>query len=373
MSFLYCKPTVFVIGNDYEILINLSSFGICYLKVGDSFYYEKNSGVLPSERKVLKIRVPQSALDKEEKYSIIFRERIVRGSYVTEFKPTEIIEFAFKPLKKVDNINIYHVADVHGNYDLAVNTASYFEKETDLFIVNGDIAEFQSIDGYLELSNFLGDISGGKIPVILTRGNHDVKGALPELYETFFPCPDFNAFYEFNVGVLTGVALDLGEDKVDSDIEYDRSLDTPVEYLGKNRFHEYRERELEFLRSVSKKDGKICFAVSHINPFMTTKVRGNKWDIERELYGKWCAELERIGVKFMLTAHYHQAFIMNTGDERSLHYHSYPAIVGSARIPDEKVPELFIGTALTLFKDGKVLVKFTDQNHSIKNSYEFNI
>ncbi len=31
---------------------------------------------------------------------------------------------------------------------------------------------------------------------------------------------------------------------------------------------------------------------------MTTRVAGNKWDIECELYGKWCSKLERISVKF---------------------------------------------------------------------------
>ncbi len=373
MSFLYCKPTVFVVGSDYEILINLNSFGLCYIKVGNDFYYEPNAGVLPSERKVLKVKVPQSVLDSVESYSVIFRERIVRGSYVSEFKPVEIATFSFKALKKTDKINIYHLADVHGNYDLALKTSSYFQDDVDLFVVNGDIAEFQAVEGYLELSKFLSDIAGGKIPVILARGNHDVKGALPELYPTYFPCPNFNAFYDFSIGNLTGVVLDLGEDKVDTDVEYDRSQDTPIGYLGKNRFHVYREKELEFLKGIDKKEGKIPFVISHINPFMTTKVAGNKWDIERELYGKWCKELERIGVKFMLTAHYHVAFIIESGDERSLHYHSYPAIVGSARIPDEKTPDSFLGTALTLYKDGKAVVKFTDQNHGVSNIYEFKL
>ena len=371
MSFLYCKPTVFVIGNDYEILINLKEFGLCYIRVGGEFFYEPNSGVLPSERKVLKIRVPQGKLDSERSYSIIYREKIVRSSYVTEFKPTEILSFDFKPLNKQEDINIYHVADVHCNYDIAVKTASYFGNDVNLFVVNGDIAEFQSLDGYLELSKFLSDIAGGKIPVIMARGNHDARGTLPELYPTFFPCPNFNAYYDFNLGALTGVVLDLGEDKVDTDIEYDRTPNTPIEFLGKNRFHAYRERELEFLRSIPKCEDKICFVISHINPFMTTSVIGNKFDIENELYGKWCVELERIGVKFMLTAHYHKAFILESGDNRSMHSHSYPAIVGSARLPDDGIPQHILGTALTVSKAG-VKIKFTDETHKVYEEYEYN-
>ena len=62
-EFLTCTPTVFAIGKEYEIVISLKTFGLCFLKVGDTLYYEENSGVLPSERTVAKIRVPQSALD----------------------------------------------------------------------------------------------------------------------------------------------------------------------------------------------------------------------------------------------------------------------------------------------------------------------
>ena len=50
LDFLYCTPTVFVIGKEYEILINLNEFGLCFVKIGDTLYYEDNSGVLPSER-----------------------------------------------------------------------------------------------------------------------------------------------------------------------------------------------------------------------------------------------------------------------------------------------------------------------------------
>ena len=63
MSFLRCTPSVFVIGREYEILVNLQSFGLCFVKVGKNIYHETCSGVLPSERLVAKVRVPQKALD----------------------------------------------------------------------------------------------------------------------------------------------------------------------------------------------------------------------------------------------------------------------------------------------------------------------
>ena len=85
-SFLYCKPSVFVIGNEYEILVNLNAFGLCFIKVGDTVYYEENSGVLPSERTIVKIRVPQSELDKAKSYEERARKvrLAVRARYVHE-------------------------------------------------------------------------------------------------------------------------------------------------------------------------------------------------------------------------------------------------------------------------------------------------
>ena len=100
MSFLYCKPSVFVIGREYEILLNLNSYGLCFIKVGDEIYYEENTGVLPSERTVVKIRVPESELDKAKEYTVIYRATEDRKSYFSTFKPIKTETYAFKPLEK---------------------------------------------------------------------------------------------------------------------------------------------------------------------------------------------------------------------------------------------------------------------------------
>ena len=104
MSFLYCTPTVFVIGQEYEILLNLKTNGVCFVEIGDAVYHEENSGVLPSERTVVKIRVPQSVLDQAKEYSVIFRETEDRKCYFSTFKEYREEKFGFKPLEKQENI-----------------------------------------------------------------------------------------------------------------------------------------------------------------------------------------------------------------------------------------------------------------------------
>ena len=88
-DFLYCTPTVFAIGNDYEILVNLNNFGLCFIKVGDTLYYEENSGVLPSERTIVKIRVPQSELDLAKEYEIIFRQTNDYSFFIIHFSQAD--------------------------------------------------------------------------------------------------------------------------------------------------------------------------------------------------------------------------------------------------------------------------------------------
>ena len=364
MSFLYCQPSVFVIGQEYEILLNVREYGICFVEIGEQIFYEENTGTLPSERKVIKIRVPQATLDKAKEYSVIFRQTEDRKSYFSTFKPVQAQTFKFKPLEKENDIHVYHIADVHYRFEEAKKMASFFGDDTDLFVVNGDIGEVETEENFLEVCAFTGEISQGKIPMIFVRGNHDTRGRLSELYPKYFPVDGKKTYFTFEIGCLNGVVLDCGEDKEDARTEYDSSENTPIKYLGVNRFHSYRERELAFLQETKlETENKIPFAISHVCPIKTTHQAGGIFDIERELYSQWNRELERMDIRFMLCGHFHQAFILTQGDERNLIDHTYPVVVGSACLEEE-----LWGTAITLNKD-KMTVCFTNTMHEVVESH----
>ena len=364
MSFLYCKPSVFVIGQEYEILLNVKEYGICFVEIGEQIFYEENTGTLPSERKVVKIRIPQAVLDKAKEYSVIFRETEDRKSYFSTFKPFKAQTFAFKPLEKEKDIHIYHIADVHYRFEEAKKVASFFGDDTDLFVVNGDIGEAETEENFLEVCAFVGEISKGVIPVIFVRGNHDTRGRLAELYPKYFPVKNQKTYFSFEVGCLNGIAIDCGEDKSDLNEEYDASTDVPQKYRGINRFHAYRQEQLAFLKNtVLETKNKIPFVISHICPAKSTCHPNGIFDIERECYIQWNKELERIGVAFMLCGHFHKAFILTQGDERNLIDHSYPVVVGSAHVEEE-----LWGAAITLNRD-KMKVCFTNNSCEVVESY----
>lgn len=352
--FLKCKPCVFVVGNQYEIVINTAENGIIGVSVGGQIYYEENSGALYSEKNFAKIRVPQCVLDGAEKYAVEYRKTIIRRGYGSLMDEKQRVEFEFKPLKKTQDIKIYHVADVHYNFEIFEKVCSFFGNELDLLVVNGDIGEVETIENYEDVLKFVGNISNGKIPVIFSRGNHDVRGHLAERFTDYFPANGKKTYFNFEVGCLKGIVLDCGEDKRDDHI--DRNATVPDVYGGVNIFHDFRLRERDFLQNlIFRKDDKITFAVSHISPSYTTSSGNPVFDIEREVYAEWIKELERLGIKFMLTGHLHKVDILPAFDERSILPANYPVIVGS-----ECYKGKFMGTAITLNKDG-MKVQFTDQ------------
>ena len=369
MSFLLCPPTVFVIDDEYEILVNAKKNGIIGIQIDGKTYYEENSGVLSSEKDYAKIRLPQTVLNEAKAYAVSYRESINRRGYYSQMGETQTQTFSFKPLEKTENINLYHIADVHYEFNKAAKLAEYFGDDLDVLIVNGDIGEVETIENYVDVCKFVGEMSKGNVPVLFVRGNHDTRGKLAEKFTDYFPCNGKNTYFTFQLGCLNGVALDCGEDKKDDHLNYEAmkrlNSDSPEVYGGVNSFSPFRQRELRFLQNV-RLDGedKITFAVSHIcpiRPFLFNK--GDDFDIERECYAAWNRELERLGIRFMVTGHLHRTFISPPNDEHSTTSHSYPVIVGSGVTKDT-----IIGTAITLNKHCAD-VKFTDNGGNVLESH----
>ena len=363
MSFLRCTPSVFVIGSEYEILINTLENGIIFVDVAGESYYEENSGVLSSEKDYAKIRIPQEVLNKTKSYTVHYQKTINRKAYCSEMAEEEIKAYTFKPLEKTENINIYHVADVHYRFENAVLACSYFGEELDLLVVNGDIGEVETVKNYNEVAKFCGDISKGEVPIIFARGNHDTRGKLAERFTDYFPADGKKTYFKFEIGSLCGVVIDCGEDKNDNHLDHGFmkywKFNTPYVYGGVNRFHEFRQKELSFLQNTTLDNNKIRFAICHCPPVMVTDNKDSAFNIEKDCYTKWNAELERMGIQFMLCGHFHKNFVLKQGDERNIIDHKYPVLVGS-----QPQKENFIGVAITLNRN-KMEVVFNDKNHAV--------
>ena len=349
--FLSCKPAVTAINEEYEILLNTKENGIISVEINGEIFREENSGVLSSEKSYAKVRVPQSALDKAKKYTVVFQKSLKRVAYWSKLGEAQREDFSFKPVKKRGKINAYHLADIHGRFDLAKKAASFFGKDLDLLILNGDYCEVDTEENYLDICRFIGELTQGRIPVILVRGNHDCRGTLAEIYTDRLTANGKKTYYTFRVGALNGIALDLGEDKPDPSVEYG----------GVNDFYSFRRRELQFLKSLKPSKCKALFAIGHSSPGYSTTHKGDaQFDIEDELYREYNEELERLGIKFYIMGHFHRTFFVEKNAKESNRPHSYPIIVGS-----ELASDSFCGTALT-FSGNTLTVRITNTEKEVK-------
>ncbi len=334
---LSCAPAVCLAGEDYWILLHTAVPGVCTLFVDGVEYAQDCAGVLPSNRKYYKIRIPVEVLDRARAYTVSFRATIERKSYYSLLGEEERIDFTFRPVGRRRSLRAFYLADIHARFEDALRAVRNAGSRPDLYIVNGDLSEFNTEEDFDRAFDFLGRLAGGKTPILFGRGNHDTRGTLAEEVAERFPTVDGNFYFTFTVGPFCGVVLDCGEDK----------WDAGVEYGGVNRFEAYRRRELEYLRRLKLPRGKIPFAVSHICPVLTTDTRNPLFDIEREVYTEWNRELERLGIRFMLTGHLHKAFLLSPEDPLSILPHAYPVLVCSQMTMKR---ELY-GTLLTLTKN----------------------
>ena len=93
-------------------------------------------------------------------------------------------------------------------------------------ILNGDIpaesATPESIRGIYDITSAL---TGGRLPVVFARGNHDYRGRVATDLPQYIGTRDGQTYFTFRIGCLWGICLDCGEDKNDSDVEYGGLVD----------------------------------------------------------------------------------------------------------------------------------------------------
>ena len=128
-----------------------------------------------------------------------------------------------------------------------------------------------------------------------------------------------------------------------------------------NDFAGFRRRETVFLEGLT---GRYDFAVSHICPAQPDVHPGGAFDIEDATYRRWNDALARLGVKFMLCGHMHDAYILEKNDPASLRPHEYPVVVGSFMRYDKE----FWAASMTLSGD-TLTVRFTDPDHTVREEH----
>lgn len=217
-------PTVYAVGRRYVILVPVEAECLMWVRVGDREFFDDSNGVLRSASTTHKMEVPQELLDVAGEYTVCWRKIIERKPYFSDVGEIETYTSVFRPVRG-DRIRMYHIADAHNRVDGPVAAGRYFGDDLDVLVLNGDIPNHSGkIEYFTAIHRIAGEITGGELPVIFSRGNHDTRGIYAEKIEDHTPTDCGRSYYSVRLGKLWALVLDCAEDKSDDHAEYGHTI-----------------------------------------------------------------------------------------------------------------------------------------------------
>lgn len=354
-------PTVYAVGHNYQIIVPVTCETVMWVRVGDKCFYDDSNGILRSGRSTHKMIVPMELLDEARSYTVCYRVVIERKAYFSDLG--DVMEYTsdFRPVRQEGAIRIYNIADAHNRVAQPIATGSFFGDELDLLVLNGDIPNHSGeIEFLTTIHEIAAGITGGRIPVIFSRGNHDTRGIYAENIEDHTPTDNGRSYFTFRLGRLWGMVLDCGEDKVDTHEAYGYTICCD----------DFRRRETQFIKDVIanakneyEADGVENRVIFCHNPFSTTFEP--PFDIEIEVFTEWSTLLKDVKPQIMVSGHRHKCYVSYVGSEYDHKGQPCPVIVASE--PIKSGP--FWGGAIELYPD-HCNVKFTDDNHNVREDID---
>lgn len=354
-------PVVCVVDKYYQIMIPVNKDVLVEITVGNKTYYDHINGVRRTSCPVQRFTIPMSELDSTREYTVTYREMIERGAYSCIKGKEHVEKYAFRPVPTDGKIDIYYLSDCHGRYDSSVEAANYFGYVPDLLILNGDVSSSCATEEEVMLPfDIAFAVTKGERPCIITRGNHDLRGAYSEALPDYMPGLNGHPYYSITVGNMWFLVLDCGEDKNDDHREYS----------GTAAFHQMRLDETEFIKGIISSASseylseKIRYRIllSHvpINFKNTDECKGERpFDIENELYSEWCSLIsEQIKPDLAIAGHLHTTGLFNSNSEYNARNMNCPTLIAGK--PDG---DSMTGAAITI--EGNIVnVKAADNKHN---------
>lgn len=321
------EVAVFALTDSYQIMVYTEIPSLMYVKVGDECYFDDSNGVMRSNTIVHRLTVPMEALDACGAYTVVQRPIIERKPYFTETEETTSFSFTFRPVPK-GTVRAYHLSDTHNRTESPLKAAAAFG-EMDLLILNGDIPDHSGkIENCLTIYKLASQITHGSIPVIFSRGNHDMRGVLAEHFAEYTPTQNGKSYYTFRLGSIWGMVLDCGEDKPDEHAAYGHTICC----------HNFRQRETRFIKDVIAQADREYNApgithkliICHMPFTIRYPATTDQFDIENDIYDEWVKLLgESVKPDMIINGHMHYLDVYYPGCSMDHRGQSCPVILSS--------------------------------------------
>ena len=343
-----CHPTVCPVGDEYHIIVPTRFEMVLSVIVDGEEYFNHSNGIILTSCRIQQIAVPAARLDKAKEYTLRARRVIKRMPYCSLTGRSVKITYPFRPIEKTEHIRIYQIADSHGLVAEPVAAAKRFGGDLDLLVLNGDIADSsESLETISVTYQIASAVTGGEIPCVISRGNHDLRGSAAEHLAEYMPNQNGKSYYSFRVGCLWGLLVDCGEDKPDNHREYGHMVCCRA----------FRREETAYIKQIiAQKQSeyeaegvKYRLVISHA-PFAWTD--HPPFNIEEELFTEWCRLLKtEVKPHLMLCGHIHSQIISPVGGELDHKGQPCPVLIGST-VDRRAKPPYYAGMGLTLQNDG---------------------
>jgi acid phosphatase type 7 len=279
-----------------------------------------------------------------------YRYRVVSKS-ILAFQPYEVVygPVAMSEIREFRTLDAKRAAfgfvvfqDLHNDAaKLAALAAKADPASADLIFFNGDnVADAgKEEDVFAGLFDPAARLFAGTVPVVMTRGNHETRGAMARHLDGYFPTPSGRYFHAFSQGPVRFVVLDSGEDKPDN---------SPV-YAGLADFDRYRAAQAAWLkeeiRSPAFKSAAYRVVFSHIPPY-------GKGYASEQLTALWGPILNEGGVDLVISGHLHSIYLFDPAPGKN----TYPVLGGPT---DGIIKAAVTGAAISL--------QIIDANGVVKN------
>ena len=214
-------------------------------------------------------------------------------------------------------------------------------KDRDFVVFDGDmVTTFSTEKSHFDkLFNTINEtFSHYNTQFYFVRGNHDARGNHATKFLDYYPTWTNMPYFAFRHGPVFVLAIDGGEDKPDSDIEY----------YGTAAFDLYREAQGKWLESILEseecKTATYRIIVSHI------PLTENSWHGGRHAWQHLAQRCEDKGFNIMISGHLHKNRFIKEGT----HNRTFPTlIIGSDKLADVVANKEAL-TIKVLNKDGSV-------------------
>ena len=284
-------PAVFLCGSIYNIVWRTSSVGVGYVEYtyNGTLYrvYDEESGVVRTDDTIHTVSVPVEHLDGAGEYTVTSAAVESRTAYNVTYGASCTASRSFTGYHGQDEIVMWNISDTHAtNTKYIQNAVARLRQNPDIITLLGDITNTISSESDLNyIFNLAALLSGGNVPVVYSRGNHETRGRFASSLLQYLPSDDGDFYFTFTYGPLSSIVLDYGEDKIDTQIEYNGLVD----------YENYRNNITNWLSSLDGYPGQPEYRIAMCHGA----------NIKNHFGHNWVEILSQYGTDLMVSGHHH--------------------------------------------------------------------